>query len=87
LGAEAAENPGDLNSPAPYSEAWEAGEPAEMVDSGTTAGGIAGMVVGGKESMGGICDIGTDVFLGMTGELVCDDPVDASPDTNIGTGW
>jgi hypothetical protein len=87
LGVVLAGKLGDWNSPDPVNGVWEVGDPAEIVESGTMAGGIAGIAVGGNESMGGICDIGTGVFLGMTGEFTCDDPPDESPDTNIGTGW
>ena len=66
--------PGDRNSPAPDIELFKASDLAEIVESGTIAEGTAEISVGGKLSMGGICDIGTDVFLGMMGELVCDDP-------------
>jgi hypothetical protein len=86
LGTEFAGKPGDRNSPAPDIVLEDEREPAEMVDSGITAGGTAGIDDGGKESMGGICDIGIAMFLGMTGELACDDTSDPFPDTNIGTG-
>ena len=79
--------PGARNSDVADNKVGAIGDPADMVDRGTTAGGTAGIAEGGKESKGGICDIGTDMFFGMTGELFCDEEPDMFPDdTTIGTG-
>jgi hypothetical protein len=44
----------------------------EIVERGTTAGGNAGIAEEGNDSIGGICDMGTGIFLGITGELFRD---------------
>jgi len=46
----------------PQTIRWAIGDPSDIVESGTTAGGTAGIAEGGKESKSGICDIGTDMF-------------------------
>jgi hypothetical protein len=79
--------PDDRNSAATDNKEGAIGDPSDIVESGTTAGGTAGIAEGGKESKSGICDIGTDMFFGMTGELFCEEWPDMFPDdTTIGTG-